>query len=116
MSSNYIRNSHYGGSSGSSSGPFLQQDNSSHSSWSSSSSKSSWSSSSSQSSARPSVFGITEARQLNYTGPQGEGAVPATYSSGNSGSKSKLDWSGLVDKVFKEEIDKLAQGYHSGQF
>ena len=113
MSSNY---SHYGGSSGSSSDPFLEQDNSSQSSWSSSSSDSSCSSSSSQSSARTSVFGIVEARQHNYTGPQGEGAVPATYSSGNTDSKSKLDWSGLVDKVFKEEIDKLAQGYHSGQF
>ena len=64
-----------------------------------------------------SIFGISEARQLNYTGPQGDfnQHIPSKYSRVATFS-SQLDWSGLVDNVFKEEIDKLATGYKNGKF
>ena len=68
------------------------------------------------------TFGISEARKFNYTGPQEDfsnsNGNPYTFSftSNSSSSSSQLDWSGLVDNVFKEEIDKLAHGYQSGKF
>ena len=40
----------------------------------------------------------------------------SSSSSTSSSSAKQLDWSGLVDQVFKEEIDKLAFGYQSGKF
>ena len=70
-------------------------------------------------------FGISEARKYNYTGPQGdfnsENNFNNTFNNNfNSSSSSiynnQLDWNGLVDNVFKEEINKLAHGYQSGQF
>ena len=67
------------------------------------------------------TFGISEARKFNYTGPQEDfsncNGNPYTFSfTSNNNSSSQLDWSGLVDNVFKEEIDKLAHGYQSGKF
>ena len=69
------------------------------------------------------TFGITEARKYNYTGPQedfsnynGNTHTLSFTTNNNSSSSGQVDWSGLVDNVFKEEIDKLAYGYQSGKF
>ena len=92
-----------------------------------------------------SSFGISEVRKFNYTGPQGDfnkfskqfggssyhsedssscssssNSTDSSSSSSNStdssSSRRQLDWSGLVDNVFQEEIEKLSAGYKNGKF
>ena len=82
-----------------------------------------------------SSFGISEVRKFNYTGPQGDfnkfskqfggssfhsedssSCSSSSNSTDSSSSRRQLDWSGLVDNVFQEEIEKLSAGYKNGKF